>query len=67
VNKILKIIKGNVEVYNVETMNKIRTVYSGGDASTTEWYDISNESVKVQLQSGKVKIFNRNGNLIRTI
>lgn len=66
-DKILKIEKGNVAVYNVQTMNKVRIVYSGGDALTTDWYEPSNESVKVQLQNGKVKIFNRQGNLIRTI
>ena len=66
-DKILKIVKGNVEVFNVTTMNKVRTVYSGGDALTTDWYDVTNESVKVQCQNGKVKIFNKNGNLIRTI
>ena len=66
-DKILKIVKGNVEVFNVTTMNKVRTVYFGGDALTTDWYDVTNESVKVQCQNGKVKIFNKNGNLIRTI
>lgn len=66
-DKILKIEKGNVMVYNIKTMNKVRTVYTGGDAQTCDWYDVANESVKVQCQNGKVKIFNRNGNLIRTI
>lgn len=66
-DKIIKIVKGNVEVYNVQTMNKVRTVYSGGDAQRADWFDVSNESVSIQLQNGKTKIFNRNGNLIRTI
>lgn len=66
-DKILKIEKGNVLVYNIKTMNKVRTVYTGGDAQTCDWYDVTNESVKVQCQNGKVKIYNRNGNLIRTI
>jgi hypothetical protein len=66
-NKILKIVKGNVEVYNSQTMNKIRTAYSGGDAQRADWYDVTNESVQVQLFSGKVKIINKNGSLIRTI
>lgn len=66
-DKILKIVKGNVEVFNIKTQNKVRTVYSGGDALTTDWYDVSNESVKVNCQNGKVKIFNKQGNLIRTI
>ena len=67
-DKILKVTdKGNVEVYNVSTMNKVRTAYTGGDAKTAEWFDPTNESVKVQCQNGKVKILNKNGNLIRTI
>lgn len=66
-NKILKIVKGNVEVYNSQTMNKVRTVYTGGDATIAQWYDELNESVQVQLQNGKVKIINRQGNLVRTI
>jgi len=64
---LLKIIKGNVEIHNGITGNKVRTVYSGGDALVATWYDISNESCQVQCQNGKVKIFNKNGNLIRTI
>jgi hypothetical protein len=48
-------------------MNKVKTVYTGGDAMTAQWYDISNESVQIQLQNGKVKIFNRFGNLVKTI
>lgn len=66
-NNIIKVTNGNVEIYNVQTMNKVRTVYSGGDAERADWYEITNESVSVQTKSGKVKIFNRLGNLIRTI
>lgn len=66
-DKIIKIEKGNVSVYNVQTMNKVRTVYTGGDAQRADWYDMTNESVSVQLSNGKTKIFNRMGNLIRTI
>lgn len=65
-SNILKIIKGNVEVWNVN-QNKVRTVYTGGDAVIANWYDISNESVQVQLHNGKVKIINRFGNLVKTI
>jgi len=65
-NKVLKIIKGNVEVWNIN-QNKIRTVYSGGDATMATWYDESNESCQVQLHNGKIKIINRHGNLVRTI
>jgi hypothetical protein len=64
---IIKIVKGNVEIYNVQTMNKVRTVYSGGDAQRADWYQVENESVQVQLFNGKLKIFNRHGNLIRTM
>ena len=66
-DKIIKIEKGNVVVYNINTMNKVRTVYTGGDAQRADWFDVTNESVSVQLQNGKTKIFNRLGNLVRTI
>lgn len=66
-DNILKIEKGNVVVYNVKTMNKVRTVYTGGDAQRADWYDITNESVSVNLNNGKIKIINRNGNLVKTI
>jgi len=66
-NHILKVVKGNVEVYNLQTMNKVRTVYKGGDATIAQWYDEINESVSVQLHNGKVKIINKFGNIIRTI
>ena len=65
-SNILKLINGNVEVWNIN-QNKVRTVYTGGDAVFANWYDISNESVQVQLHNGKVKIINRFGNLVKTI
>lgn len=65
-DKFLKVIKGNVEVYNLQ-MNKVRTVYTGGDAVTAQWYDETNESCQIQLKNGKIKIYNKLGNLIRTI
>lgn len=65
-NKILKIVKGNVEVWNIN-QNKVRTAYSGGDATLASWYDESNESVQIQLKNGKVKLYNKFGNLIKTI
>jgi hypothetical protein len=64
---IIKVTNGNVDIYDVQTMNKVRTVYNSGDADRADWYDITNESVSVQTKSGKIKIFNRIGNLIRTI
>jgi hypothetical protein len=58
--KILKIIKGNIEVYTSQ-MSKIRIAYSGGDAKSAVWYDYNNESIKAQLHNGKIIIINKNG------
>lgn len=65
---ILKVTEsGNVEVYNVQTRNKIKTIYSGHDSTRADWFDSDNGSVQVQLRNGKVKIIDWFGNTIKTI
>jgi hypothetical protein len=61
---ILKIVKGNVELYNINAQ-RVRIYYSKGDAVRADWYNQKEGSIQVQLADGKVLIINRNCQIIR--
>ena len=63
--KFLKVIDGKAVLVNIYG-NKIRTYYSK-NVIRVDWYSEKEESVLIQLSSGKSIIVNRNGNLVRTI
>ena len=65
-DKFLKIVGGNVVLVNIYG-NKIRTYYTKGDGVRVDWYSEKDESVQIQLKSGKVIIINKNGGVVRTI
>lgn len=64
--KYLKVNKGNVELYNINSQ-KIRTYYTKGDAVRADWEDEVKESVQVQLKNGKIVLINVNCQVYRTI
>ena len=63
---ILKLNKGNVELYN-GSAQRIKTFYTKGDATRVDWYDKEKGSIQVQLASGRVLIINSSCQVIRTI
>ncbi len=64
--KILKVVGGNVVLMTIQG-NKVRTYYSKGDATRVDWYSEKDESVIIQLATGKSVIVNKNGGVVRTI
>ena len=64
--RFLKVAGGNV-VLVTDQGNKVRTYYSKGDAIRLDWFSEKEESVIVQLSSGKSVIINKNGGVVRTI
>lgn len=64
--KFLKIDSGNVVLVNIYG-NKIRTYYTKKDALRADWYSQKDESVLIQLSTGKSVIVNKNGGVVRTI
>ena len=64
--RFLKVVNGNV-VLATDQGNKVRTYYSKGDATRVDWYQEKEETVLVQLSSGKSVIINKNGGIVRTI
>ena len=64
--RFLKIVDGKAVLVNVYG-NKIRTYYTKGDAIRVDWYNQKEESVQVQLSSGKILLINKNAGIIRTI
>ena len=64
--KFLKVVSGNV-VLVTDQGNKVRTYYTKGDATRVDWYSEKEESVIIQLSSGKSVIINKNGGIVRTI
>lgn len=64
--RFLKVVGGNV-VLVTDQGNKVRTYYSKGDATRVDWFSEKEESVIVQLSSGKSVIINKNGGVVRTI
>ena len=55
---ILRLIEGNVVLYNSSNM-RVRTYYSGGNATRVDWEDPIKESVQVQLKDGKIILVNQ--------
>jgi len=64
--RFLKVVNGNVVLVNIQG-NLVRTYYKKGDASRVDWYSEKEESVLIQLSSGKSIILNKNGGVVRTI
>ena len=64
--RILKIVDGKAVLVNIYG-NKVRTYYTKGDAIRVDWYNQKDETVLVQLSSGKSLIMNKNGGVVRTI
>ena len=64
--RFLKVVNGNV-VLVTDQGNKVRTYYSKGDATRVDWFSEKEETVIVQLSSGKSVIINKNGGVVRTI
>lgn len=64
--RFLKVVNGNV-VLVTDQGNKIRTYYSKGDATRVDWFSEKDETVLIQLSSGKSVIVNKNGSVVRTI
>jgi len=64
--KFLKLLNGNVELVNIQR-NHVRTYWNKGDCIRVDWYKKEEESVQLQLSTGKVVIVNKNGNVVRTI
>ena len=64
--RILKIVDGKAVLVNIYG-NKVRTYYTKGDAIRVDWYNQKDETVLVQLSSGKSVIMNKNGGVVRTI
>ena len=65
-DRFLKIVDGKVVLVNIFG-NKIRTYYTKGDGVRVDWYSEKDESVQIQLKSGKIVIINKNGGTVRTI
>ena len=64
--KFLKVVGGNVVLMTIQG-NKVRTYYSKGDATRVDWYSEKDESIIIQLSTGKSVIVNKNGGVVRTI
>ena len=64
--RFLKIVDGKAVLVNIYG-NKVRTYYTKGDAIRVDWYNQKDETVLVQLSSGKSLIMNKNGGVVRTI
>jgi len=64
--KFLKVVNGNV-VLVTDQGNKVRTYYTKGDATRVDWFSEKDETVLVQLSTGKSVIINKNGGTVRTI
>ena len=64
--KFLKVVGGNVVLMTIQG-NKVRTYYSKGDSTRVDWYSEKDESVIIQLATGKSVIVNKNGGVVRTI
>ena len=64
--RFLKIVDGKAVLVNIYG-NKVRTYYTKGDAIRVDWYNQKDETVLVQLSSGKSVIMNKNGGVVRTI
>ena len=64
--RFLKIVDGKAVLVNIYG-NKIRTYYAKNDAVRVDWYNQKDESVQVQLSTGKILLINKNGGIIRTI
>jgi len=45
---ILKVVKGNVELYNMSAQ-KVRTYYKKGDAVGADWFEEEKQSILVHL------------------
>ena len=55
--RFLKIVDGKAVLMNIYG-NKIRTYYAKNDAVRVDWYNQKDESVQVQLSSGRILILN---------
>ena len=64
--RFLKIVDGKAVLVNIYG-NKVRTYYTKGDAVRVDWYNQKDETVLVQLSSGKSVIMNKNGGIVRTL
>jgi hypothetical protein len=64
--RFLKVVSGNVLLVNIQG-NLVRTYYNKGDVTRVDWYLEKEESVIIQLSSGKSVIINKNASVIRTI
>jgi hypothetical protein len=65
-NRFLKIEKGNVKLVT-DQRNTVRTYWNKGNCTRVDWYSEEEESVQLQLSSGKVVVVNKNGGVIRTM
>lgn len=63
--RFLKVVDGNAILVNIYG-NKIRTYYSK-NVIRVDWYSEKEESVLIQLFTGKRVIISKYGNLVRTI
>ncbi len=57
---------GNVELVNQQGI-KVKVVYFGNDAQRADWIDEKNQVCQVQTTKGKIKIVNKQSQVIRTI
>ena len=64
--RFLKVVNGNVLLVNIQG-NLVRTYYKKGDATRVDWFSEKEETVLVQLSTGKSVIINKNGSVVRTI
>ncbi len=64
--KFLKVINGNV-VLVTDQGNKVRTYYSKGDATRVDWFSEKDETVIIQISTGKSVVVNKNGGVVRTV
>ena len=64
--KFLKVVNGNVVLMTIHG-NKVRTYYTKGNATRADFFSAKDESVIIQLSTGKSVIINKNGGIVRTI
>ena len=62
----LRIKDGNVQMVTTNS-NVIRTYWTKGNCIRGDWYKRDEESVQIQLSTGKIVLVNKNGSIIRTL
>jgi len=65
-NTFLKIISGNVILYNRNAQPILR-YYTRGDAFRADWFDKANESIEVLTTKGEVLIISKACQIIKRI